>query len=204
MVVRKLLLALMLLSSVIAFGQDSVRKERSPAGFSDATPHALKVRNIYSFSPMQLLENTYGFGLSLEHFIGAARNTSICLPLFATYYSSDGGYTKRKDQMTFFNPELKIYLTQPEKNVKFAIGPSLVAGYGQTLARSDYFTNAQKSVDKLVLGAMVNGSMNIFPFAHVYYGIDFGCGFTYVNKIDNNELGSKMLVHAGLKIGYML
>jgi hypothetical protein len=54
----------------------------------------------------------------------------------------------------------------------------------------------------MLLGAMINSSLNIVPTPQFYMGLDFGFGFSYLCRIDGINQGTKGLVQGGFKLGY--
>ena len=120
--------------------------------------------------------------------------------------------------MVYLMPGIKIYPTGNQGMAKYAIGPSLVLGAGQ---RTDYYysmyyadpyymnnnliyapADIKIKRDRMILGMMVNQSINISPTPRLYLGSEFGFGFTYINNLDGKRDGTIPLVQFSFKVGY--
>ena len=196
MVIRNILLALLSLYCAPSFarGNDTSSGSRRP----DAP---LVTKNIISFTPIQLVENSYGFGVAFEHFTGKNGILSICLPVFSTYDITNG-HNPRRNQTTYIMPGVKLYVSKPGSKIKCALGPSIIAGIGQSIVYNDFGVNPTGPQQKSVLGTVVNGSVNIYPFPHIYYGVELGGGYLFYERVGARDYGSQRLVHCGFSIGY--
>ncbi len=203
--IKKMLLLLPLLSLGYAYAQGSGAEgeETAQIGHSSQAEAPKQARNILSVTPIQLIENNYGLGLSIEHFTGKKQVTSLGLLVFSSFYKNNGEATgtKKTSQVLYVAPELKFYISKPGKTIRYALGPSLIAGMGEDIISSTSNLTPY-SVQRVLLGILVNNSINICPSPKVYYGFDVGAGFTYVNIKGEYEVGTRTLIHGGLKIGY--
>lgn len=170
---------------------------------------------VVAVSSLAFSENGIGAAVSYEKAIDKDGIIAFTLPLTATFNlngeqeSLDG---KNEDAMFYVSPGLKFYPTGSYGTLKYAVGPSLVLGAGQKTT-GGYTTqwNAYSPVTvfepyntrtKLMMGIMINNSLNINPTDHLYMGIECGFGFTYINRLNNENFGVTGIVQGGFKIGY--
>lgn len=174
-------------------------------------------RHIMYVAPIQFTEHGVGFSLGYESKIGQSDIISWSLPVVATFnVSNDGEYydqNNAQDAMFYVMPGIKIYPTGTKGMIKSAIGPSIIAGYGQqtesyyVMPYNPYSyptlsTRTYETRDKFVFGAMLNYSLIISPTPRLAIGMDFGLGFSYLNMLDNVHQGTSGLVQGGFKMGY--
>ncbi len=182
-------------------GNGNMPKADTTVGKRQHTDAPLLTKNILTFAPIRVLENAYGFGIGLEHFTGKNGALSIYVPIVSTYDVTSGS-RPRRNQTTYVMPGLKFYLSKPATKIKCAIGPSLLLGVGQTVEYDEFRAKPAEPVQKTVLGTLVNTSVNINPFPHIYYGFELGCGFTYFEKVGDRNIGAQSLVQFGFNFGY--
>ncbi len=177
----------------------------------------------FALSPFQYSENGVGTGLSFEHALDPDGIISLYIPAIVTfklgnnrndpyYYGYNGYNNNNANVMGYIMPGVKFYPTGMGK-VKYAVGPSLVAGYGQksesyyssvydpyysTYAPAYYYG----TYDRFLLGMMMNNSLNINATPHLYVGAEMGFGFTYFDKVNNINHGVTFLTQGAFKIGY--
>ncbi len=195
--------------SFLVFCVGSVFAGNSNAGHADSvtvkkhrTDAPLVTKSIVSFAPLQLFDNAYGFGVAAEHFLGKANNVSAGILLFATSTNTKGSNYNRTEQMTCVMPEVKFYVSSAVRTIRYALGPQLIAGIGEGRQIEKYGNQQETTRRKSILGAAVNNSINVYPFPHLYYGVDVGLGFSYIYTVGDKELGTQLLIHGGFKIGY--
>ncbi|WP_133162720.1 hypothetical protein [Flavipsychrobacter stenotrophus] len=204
---KLLMLALPLLISGIAKAQTD-EAAASPAHKNDNS-------NIIAIAPIQFTENGVGLAFSYEKGIDKAGIVAYNLPLIATFnLNNNVSNGDHQDAMFYFSPGIKFYPTSSHGNVKYAIGPSLVIGAGEKTTHSStylpnpgnpsnpYYYEQYTTQSKFILGIMVSNSLNINPTEHFYLGLDFGFGFTYINRLAGNNDGLTGVVQSGFKIGY--
>jgi len=167
--------------------------------------------NLISLAPIQFSENGLGAGLSYERAIDKAGIIAFYLPVLATFdlnttYTDNTGmvHNGNQDAMFYAMPGVKIYPTGSFGVVKYAVGPSLVIASGQKSSYStDYYGNSYYTTqDHTMLGMEVNNSLNINPSPHIYLGLEFGFGFTYLNRVGGLNQDTQGLVQGSFKIGY--
>lgn len=166
--------------------------------------------SILSVAPIQFTENGVGLSFSYEKWIDNAGIISYNLPVIATFnLNSSTNLGDHQDAMFYIAPGLKFYPTSSHGTLKYAIGPSLVIGAGEKTKDYGYYDNTTyqhvydyKTQSKFMLGVMVSNSLNINPTAHFYLGLDFGFGFTYINRVGGSNDGLTGIVQSGFKIGY--
>lgn len=166
--------------------------------------------NIISIAPIQFTENGVGLAFSYEKGIDKGGIVAYNLPIIATFnLNNNVSNGDHQDAMFYFSPGIKFYPTTSHGTVKYAIGPSLVIGAGEKTTHNDiynpvypYTTTTYNTQSKFILGIMVSNSLNINPTPHFYLGLDFGFGFTYINRLAGNNDGLTGIVQSGFKIGY--
>lgn len=179
-----------------------------------------------AFAPFQYSENGVGVGLSYERALDHNGIISAYVPLIATFnlrnrrddpYYYGGGYypqnynNNNPSVMFYAMPGVKFYPTGMGK-VKYAVGPSAVIGVGQKAMYDDvyyydpngygYTTTTYGVYDRLLLGMMINNSLNIHATPHLYVGAEMGFGFTYFDRVNNYNRGVTFLAQGSFKIGY--
>ena len=172
-------------------------------------------QNLLCLAPVQLTENGLGFGLSYERSLDKKGIVAFYIPVALTFNLNNGTYydpnsgayqNGKADAMFYAMPGVKVYPTGCGGLVKYAIGPSVVIGDGtKSSANYDpYGTGGYlyQTQTHTVLGMIVNNSLNINPTPHIYLGIEFGFGFTYLNRIGGINQGTEGLVQGSFKIGY--
>lgn len=121
----------------------------------------------------------------------------------------------------YFYPGIKIYPTGAFKKATYAIGANLVTAIGRTQQVSTtYKVNSQTEPNGTTLysremvsqqtanlstfkfGAMLLNTVNVRPTEHFYMGVEFGLGYTYVNKFASQRLDREALVQFGVKFGF--
>lgn len=167
-------------------------------------PKMKKNNNIVSIAPIQFTENGVGFGISYEHMLDKDRIVSLNIPFVGSYRVSSSDYSGRyhSDPMYYLMPGLKFYPTGSKGMVKYAIGPSIVAGYGTHTDDGSFHNILPVQHNQFVLGVMVNNSMNVNLTKTMYMGLEFGLGFSYLHRWDGVEKGMEALVQGGFKMGY--
>lgn len=189
-----------------------------PEGNTDNGPAEPKIKykpDVLALAPIQFTENGLGVALSYERAIDKDGIVAFYLPVIATWNLSNSTYIDNNtgqtvnghaDMMAYAMPGIKIYPTGSYGVVRYSVGPSLVIGAGQRSNQIyDPYSNPTSQYvtqQHFVLGIMVNNSLNINPSPHVYLGLDFGFGFTYMDRIAGLNQNTSGLVQGGFKIGY--
>jgi hypothetical protein len=193
--------------------------EKAPAPRDQSSRIMLSDKTIYeptvvTIAPVQFTENGLGFGLSYERALDPKGIVAFYLPIAVTfnldngtYYNSSTGSTQNAnaDAMVYAMPGFKIYPTGSFGIVKYALGPSIVIGAGQKsspVVDPGYVTTGYQTQDHIVLGIIINHSLNINPSPRIYVGLELGMGFTYLNRIGGLNQGTEFLAQGGFKIGY--
>jgi hypothetical protein len=207
--------------SVFCFGasilaQDSRGKQEYKDGVEDED-HAVAIkiktkdfscysRDVISLAPLQFTENGLGIGLAWEHSLDREGFVALELPLVMTMNpNNNNAYHNQNDMMYYAMPGLKFYPTGLGK-VKYALGPSVVVGAGEkTWDNYDpYYSSYHGTTTEshFVLGMLINNSLNINPTPRMHLGLDFGMGFSYINRIGGYNDGMKFLTQGSFKVGY--
>lgn len=162
--------------------------------------------NILSFMPMQITSNV-GIGLAYERVIDKAGILSFYMPVTMAFNNNNTGMaTGTSTAPTYYiMPGLKFYPTGGKGVVRYAVGPNLayVTGEQDDLI---YDNNGniigQGRQTRSALGILITNSLNINPTSHLHLGLELGLGFTYFNKLGNQNLDADGLAQFGFKIGY--
>lgn len=173
-------------------------------------------KDIVSVSPIFTTENGVGAAVSYEHVLDKAGIVSYILPVGVTYNPDTHDESvkgKHQDMMYYFTPGIKFYPTGDKGSLKYAVGPALALGVGEKTTGGDYaytwngtqyisYYQPYNTQTKVMLGIVVNNSLNINPSPHMYIGLDFGFGFTYINQLNGSNFGVSGIVQSGFKLGY--
>jgi hypothetical protein len=181
-------------------------------------------KNTIALAPFQYSENGVGVGLSYEHALDPDGIISLYVPMLATFNLKDNDYRDpyytgyygpqetNNNVMFYAMPGIKFYPTGMGK-VKYAVGPSVVAGFGQ---KTQYINNyvydpinsyyvpayGYGTYDRFLLGMMINNSLNINATPRLYVGAEMGFGFTYFDRVGDVNQGVTFLTQGAFKIGY--
>jgi len=178
-------------------------------GFAAGAQTTGNLRNIISVSPIQASENTAtGFGLQYEHLLGAQSKFSLYIPVAYSFGKSDPCDATVRTRMVYAYPGIKYYPAGTGHKLTYAIGPSLLAGRGESncncyMGATEGVDAQQKFRTKTEAGVLVNNSINIRTAGHLYIGSELGIGMTCINKIGNDNLGTDLLLQFGIKVGYI-
>jgi len=170
-------------------------------------------QSVVAVAPLQFTENGLGFSVSYERAIDKDGIITFYLPAILTFnldnstYQNAAGNTVNgnEDMMFYAMPGIKIYPTGCYGPVKYAIGPSFVVATGQQSGdnyNSGTGTYGYSTQNHFMLGMVVNNSLNINPTPHIYLGLEFGFGFTYLNRVGGINQDTNGLVQGSFKIGY--
>ncbi|MEI8280566.1 MAG: hypothetical protein WCG87_12460 [Bacteroidota bacterium] len=178
---------------------------------NEEIPHHKLGRNIIAIAPILLTENgNVGTCISYERLLDADGTFDLYLPVGITFINNNNNSSNyvntAPDHYTsyYFSPGLKIYPRGNYGKVRYALGPSIDISGGKKLETStDNQGNYYYSLkDQFVMGVMMNNSFNLFPTTHVYIGIEFNFGFSYINQVAGSNAGTQGLVQFALKMGY--
>ena len=170
--------------------------------------------NVLALAPLQFTENGLGAGLSYERVIDKSGIISFYLPAMLTLNLSNGTYYNNntatyvnghQDMMIYAMPGIKIYPTGCYGVVRYAIGPSLAIATGEK--SSQVYTgyggaSSYETQPHIMVGMVINNSININPTPRIYLGLEFGFGFTYLNQVNGLNQNTNGLVQGSFKIGY--
>jgi hypothetical protein len=173
-------------------------------------------KNVIAFSPAQLTNDGFGFGLSYERMLDKENKISFYLPVSYTYTNlrSDNTYYNSnynnvgftdKANMFYAYPGLKIY-PKGLGIVRYAVGPSLAIGAGSKLSSRNYDPNTNTyyytTENHFLLGFMVNNSININPTPKLFLGLELGLGVSYLDQVDGANKGVGFLTQFAFKVGF--
>jgi hypothetical protein len=135
-------------------------------------------------------------------------------------YWTTSTYNRNKE-MLFFYPGVKIYPAGAFKKVSYAIGTHLAVGVGSMDRITTHYSfdsttiggvnnyilrkthEDRQAISRLKLGVLISNSLNLRPANHLYLGLEFAIGFSYLNMIDNRHVGTELMVQGGVKFGYI-
>jgi len=197
MKLKSLALAALVLLSATCFAQTENTATGTPVNYG---------KTVLAIAPLSLTEISKGVGLSYERAIDKEGIIALWIPVsfgFRTYDNS--AYSSSTVYGNFYAmPGIKIYPTGSFGKCKYSIGPNLVFATGNKSSDYNYYYySGGETVSFLKMGFMVNNSLNINPLPHLYLGIDFGFGITYLSEENNVSRNStEGLVHFAFRIGY--
>ena len=175
------------------------------------TSSDFRKRKILAISPLQFTEVGLGLSFSYERFLDKNGIISFILPVTSVFHTvkNENNDDYRQDYMYYVMPGLKFYPTPNTSSIRYAIGPSLVLGAGER-TKYDYTYNYLSSLSpserhnsSIVVGVIINNSFNFRPTKKMFLGLDFGLGFTYINRFGSANDGITTLVSGGFKVGYV-
>ncbi|GEM_PF-289801 len=175
------------------------KEERKMKGIRDAASYG---SNFLRIAPLRVLDiGGVGFGLEYERLIGQNKMVGVILPfsvLLEEQYNSWNSIDNnlRYNPYFYFCPGIKIY-PFGQRKVTYAVGPSLMMGYGKTdewtwvsndpWGNSGYYVEQDRT--RFNLGMMVMNYVNFQVTKNFSLGIDAGLGVRYLShqKIGNNR-----------------
>src|ERR1043165_1123321 len=112
---------------------------------------------IVAVNPIHITDDNIGFAASYEYFLGKQKTISLYLPFMCSLPSNRGNNPYENDEeyyyftppynypspydlhssylvnkgMAYFYPGIKVYVSNSKKKTSYAIGGSLVVGFGQ-------------------------------------------------------------------------
>jgi hypothetical protein len=136
------------------------------------------------------------------------------------FYPTEQSYYRSKGTIYFY-PGIKIYPAGAFKKLSYAIGANLVTALGKservtetfktdsTMSGGNMYYTATKTsetyreVSRFKLGALLSNSLNIRPTRHLYVGVEFGIGYSYLDLIEGVNNGADIAIQGGVKFGYL-
>ncbi len=197
---------------------ESMSRHRSPRmhgepGDDPGSPKPKYGRNLVALAPLQFTDNGLGMSLSYNRALDKDAIISFYLPVIATFKLNSGSYLNsatntyvngHQDMMLYLMPGVLLYPGGSLGKVRYGIGPSIVYATGEksSVLLDPWGAAYEKTVSHTMLGIVLNNSLNINPSEHIYLGLEFGFGFTYLNRIDGINNDTRGLVQGGFKLGY--
>lgn len=156
-----------------------------------------RYNNTLIFSPLQLSDGGFGFGMAYEKTIDQKGYVALYLPVNLSFYNDDYNV---KYNTFHFEPGLKFYPTGNTGKVKYSVGPQLAIISGTRLQEHYPY---RKKVDRFSIGAMVNNAVNFNPTPHLYMNLEFGLGVAYLDQEEGkNSNRLPGIVVLGFGLGY--
>lgn len=199
MKLKSLQLAALILLSSTCFAQSENTTTTAPANYG---------KTVIAIAPLSLTEISKGVGLSYERALDKEGIIALWIPLSFGFRTYDNySYNSSIVYGNFYAmPGIKIYPTGSFGKCKYSIGPNLVFATGSKSSNDSYYGPYPyygETVSFLKMGFMVNNSLNVNPLPHLYLGLDFGFGITYLSEENNIAKNStEGLVHFAFRIGY--
>jgi hypothetical protein len=189
------------------------------AADNDDNDNKVTGNTILAFAPLVATESgNIGLGFSYEKMLDKKGMFAMYLPVYATFTSNNNSnYTNNSSSgiiphnMFYFGPGMKVYTHSKSERVKYALGPSLLFEVGQkpvshpdtTSTVYPYTTtNYYDLKSTFVMGIMLNNSLNMYPTPHLYVGMEFNFGFSYINMVDGAYQSTTGLMQFAVKMGY--
>lgn len=186
--IRKTVLALLIISGMataVQARQDETKETENAAPAVNRGGGA----NIARIAPLTAMDIGFGFGLSYERLFGKNKNIGLVLPfsllLEKNSRSVDGG--RQNNTYFYFTPGVKIY-PFGQRKITYAVGPSLMFGYGENPERYGYFyQNGTTGEDNILLrkfrmGFMVNNYISFQITKTLNIGFEGGIGMRYLDR----------------------
>jgi hypothetical protein len=144
--------------------------------------------NIIRIIPFTAMDIGVGFGLSYESIVSKDKVIGIHLPFYLMTETNLDNFNNNNSSSFertyfYFNPGIKIY-PMGQRRVTYAVGPSLMFGYGGG-KEWDYSSNnfaIQKDVTRLRVGLLINNYLNFQLSPALNMGIDLGLGVRYIDR----------------------
>ncbi len=158
---------------------------------------------VWSIAPVHLFESSIGTSISYERGIDAGGIVTYTIQAMGgvDFSKRNASIRTTEDPIIFLMPGLKFYPTTCFGHTKYAVGPSLVIGAGQASDYSSYYPSDGVGT-RFLLGIMVNNSLNYQFGQRVYLGIDYGLGFSYIDRSRGINSGVSMLNQLAFRMGY--
>lgn len=168
----------------------------------DTKLHVPKKYSVLAVAPMQVTEAGLGTSVSYERAIDKDGIVSYIIPAIVAFSdNSISGGEYKYTPMFYVDPGIKFYPTSCYGKIKYALGPSLVVGYGRQMNTASLVYD-DRIYDKFILGVMITNSVNFNLTRHLYMALGFGMGFTYINQYNGVGKGANGTTEAALKMGY--
>lgn len=181
--------------SSLCFAQDTDKKPEPEYG-----------KTVIAIAPISFSEISKGVGLSYERALDKDGIISLWIPVMFGFRTYSDNLTYTSNSAVYGNfyamPGIKIYPTGSFAKCKYSIGPNLVLATGDRPTDYNILIGGGPTENFLKLGFMVNNSLNLNPMRHLYLGLDFGFGITYINQQGGVDKGTSGLVHFAFRIGY--
>jgi hypothetical protein len=167
-------------------------------------------KSVFSLSPFALTDISKGVGLSYERVLDKNGLFALWIPVtagFSTYTSLMNNAIVNSNVVygnLYATPGIKFYPKGCFHDVSYSIAPSVAVVFGskQTSDYDQYGNAVLSSKDFMKLGFMATNTLNVNPTKHVYLGIDFGLGITYLSQVGGVNSNSGGLVYFGFRVGY--
>lgn len=182
--IRKMGLALLLAgctATAVQARQDGNEEPEAAASVIKSDEAA----NILRLSPLTAMDIGYGFGFSYERLFGEYKNIGIILPFSLLLEKRIGGSSN--NTYFYFTPGLKVY-PFGQRRITYAVGPSLMFGYGENPDSYGYFfpngTTSQEDVQlkKFRMGFLVNNYISFQITKSLNIGFEAGIGMRYLDR----------------------
>ncbi len=204
---------------VQTFGGDARRSPADGRTPRRREPDVVYGKNIVSFAPIQITdEGARGVGLHYERILDQRGILSFYLPVSITFPDRQtsnfndpfGRFISQRNATPFvyLYPGVRIYPAGANGKVRYAVGPSLVLGFGSIDYTTGVFNPATGQTQLSVVrepvlrsGILINNGLNIHATPKLVLGIEAGLGYSYLNDTDF-ENSTIFLGQLNFKIGY--
>jgi hypothetical protein len=193
---------LLVLANSICYAQNSNNKKNAPE----------YGKSVWAIAPISFSEVSKGIGLSYERALDEKGIIALWIPVMFGFRSYENNilYNAYDNNAVYGHfyamPGIKIYPSGNDGACKYSLGPNFVFATGDKATPNDYISPTGNPVSPtesfLKLGFMLNNSLNINPTQHLYLGLDFGFGITYLYQVSGINNGTTGLVHFAFRIGY--
>jgi len=176
--------------------------------WSDTVSDA-RFRNMWSIAPFYITMDGFGPAVRYQRSFG-----DVVLLDISGIYSIQSGRNAQGAKVTgkMYTSELSVLFSTGFTGVKFAIGPTIVAGSGLRRSYDDVFSGgpivAKKVARyyfvqrKVVIGAMLTGSLYVFATKHLTFSGNISLGSTQYYTRDGKRDTNDFLFHMGALVGY--
>lgn len=152
---------------------------------SKAAPQSRYGNNLFTFSPVSIIDRGVGVGFSYERLLDDEQKVAFVLPLDIIF--ADPGEMDQIDVYSYISPGMIFYPAGMRK-FNYGIGPNVVlaAGSGNTWR---WQGQGQRNIDytNFRMGLMINNYLLVNVTNHFSLQLNAGMGIRYINNYSYSD-----------------